>query len=129
MQGDSTPSKRRPPFSIRILIITVVWALVGYAMSHFYVTDACPPEVKAKEARLYGLLAPLSCAGEASTYISNPSMRPIVGWGFLLTFVALGIAILRSKSWTPLVWSSGALVLWFDLGLYFAIYQMTHPPA
>lgn len=116
----------RPSISVRILVFALVWAAAGYALSHFYVTDACPPEVKAKEARLYGLLAPLSCLGEAGVYTSSSSISALAGWGFLIAFVIIVVGLLKSKSWTWLIWAAGALVLWFDVGLHCAVYSMTH---
>ena len=117
----------KPPSRIlRIAIVGFLWAACGFVLYATYQTDACPPEVKHREAIRAGLLTPLILSGNASACIREPSWQSAVGIGFLLGYCALAIAILRSGTITRLATASVSLGILSGLGLWCTFYSYAH---
>lgn len=93
-----------------------------------YVTDACPPEVKHREAILHGLLAPLSLAAASGSAPSVPAigLRTYAGHGFLLAWIVSTILAFSCRTPAVFALSIAALIGLYLVGGNCLIYMNEH---
>ena len=119
---------RPVPFLLRILVLLAIWSAFGVICYSNYQTDACPPEVKHREAMFAGVIAPLFLASHttASCFDTPYWLKQVFAWGFLFGFVALVIALLRSASRRWFVLFMIALITLLSGGAWCLIYANAH---
>ena len=85
---------------MRLAIFILLWLIAGAFCYFNYVTDACPPEVKNREALLHGLLAPLTLAAASSSAPCVPTvaLRPYAGLGFVFAWLISTIFMFRTRA-------------------------------
>ena len=103
-----------------------LWAACGFVLFATYQSDACPPDVKHREAIRAGLLTPLFLAGNVSACIRQPSWQPVAGIGFLLAYFAVAIVLLRSCTITRFAAASVLLAILSGLGLWCTLHSYAH---
>ncbi len=93
-----------------------------------YKTDACPPDVKRREAIRAGLIAPLYLAASTTaTCIDTPRWtKPIFGWGYLIAFVGITVGLLRASRPFRFTGYSVALIALFSVGTWCMYYMYAH---
>ncbi|MBK8037301.1 MAG: hypothetical protein IPK22_09230 [Verrucomicrobiaceae bacterium] len=128
--GLSSGSLRFKPTMVeRLAVIMIIWVISGFGVFANYQTDACPPEVKRREAIRAGVWAPLVLAGSVGSaeLVSQVFLRPVVGWSYLILLSLLVIFVLRSQSRTALCFAGFALASLCAVGLACAFYMNAHP--
>ena len=71
---------------------------MGFILYATYQTDACPPEVKNREAIQAGLLAQLFLSANVSACFRGFPGELAAGIGFLSAYVVLGMVLLGSRT-------------------------------
>lgn len=119
------PSKP-PSRLLRIATFGGLWAIVGVILYATYQTDACPPEVKNREAIQAGLLAPLVLSANVGACLRGFPGELAAGLGFLSAYVVLAMVLLRSRTMTQFALASILLTLLSGLGLWGTFYSYAH---
>ena len=121
--------RSKPTMLARLAVIVIIWAISGFGIFANYQTDACPPEVKHREAIRAGVWAPLVLAASAGSaeIVSKVSLRPVVGWGYLILLGILVISVLRAHSRIALSVAGFGLASLCAVGLGCAFYMNAHP--
>lgn len=117
-----------PSWFTRIVVVLAIWVVSGFMVHANYETDACPPEVKSREAMLAGFIAPLFFSANAGSapLVHTVSLRPVSAWGYLILFVVLVFFVLRSRSHKALYLAGLGLGLLSAIGLWCVIYTNAH---
>lgn len=113
---------------LRIFVLLAIWSAFSVICYMNYQTDACPPEVKHREALLASVTAPLFLAAHTTaTCFHTPYwLKQVFAWGFLIGFVALAIALLRSASRRWFILSAVALIALLCGGTWCLVYANAH---
>ena len=119
-------SAKPPSRLLRLAMFGCLWAACGFVLFATYQTDACPPEVKHREAIRAGLLTPLVLSGNASACIRQAAWQPVAGIGFLLAYGVVAIVLLRSRTITRFATASVLLSILSGLGLWCTFYSYAH---
>lgn len=115
-----------PSTAIRLLAVGLIWLTMG-AVSYFnYETDACPPEVKEREARFAALLSPVVMAAHASACVRSTPWEVVVGMGFLGGVACFFLGVFRAKTTGGFLLSAGSLRLMTGLGFYCTLWSNSH---
>ena len=116
------------PVFLRIVMILAIWSAFGVVCYKNYQTDACPPEVKHREALFAGVTAPLFLAAHttAACFQTPYWLKQVFGWGFLLGFIALVISLLRTSSRSSLFLIMVALIALLSCGTWCLVYANAH---
>jgi len=123
-----TFTERRPTRLSRAAVFSLLWLLAGVFCYYNYLTDACPPEVRQREAILYGLFAPLSLAGAAGSAPCVPTvgLRDFVWLGYLLAWLVLTIFTFRGRRIGGFVAIIALLIGLYIIGGCCLIYRNEH---
>ena len=117
----------KPPSRLlRVATFGGLWAIVGFILYATYQTDACPPEVKNREAIQAGLLAPLFLSANVSACLRGFPGELAAGLGFLSAYVVLAMVLLRSRTMTGFAMASVFLAVLSGLGLWGTFYSYAH---
>ena len=117
----------KPPSRLlRVATFGGLWAIVGFILYATYQTDACPPEVKNREAIQAGLLAPLFLSANVSACFRGSLGELAAGIGFLSAYVVLAMILLGSRTMTQFAMASILLAVLSGLGLWGTFYSYAH---
>ena len=119
-------STNSPSRLLRIAMFSCLWVACGFVLYTTYQTDACPPDVRHREAILSGLFTPLFLSGNAGALIHQPSWRPVVGIGFLLAYCAIAIVLIRARTTARFATASVLLAILSGLGLWCTFHSYAH---
>lgn len=116
------------PLLLRIFVLLAIWSAFSVICYTNYQTDACPPDVKHREALLAGATAPLFLAAHttASCFHTPHWLKQVFAWGFLIGFVALAIALLLAASRRWFILSAVALIALLCGGTWCLVYANAH---
>jgi hypothetical protein len=122
------PTPRLPGTGIRLAVFFLLWLIAGGVCYRNFVTDACPPELRNREAVIHGLLSPLSLAATSSSAPCVPSagLRPYVGLGFILVWLLSAILMFRARILTLFAISIAVLIGLCLVGGRCLIYMNNH---
>lgn len=116
------------PLLLRIFVFLAIWGAFSFICYMNYQTDACPPEVKHREALLAGVTAPFFLAAHtrAACFHTPFWLKQVLAWGFLIGFAALTIALLRSAARRWFILSAVALIALLCGGTWCLVYANAH---
>ena len=126
MPHPQTMLSKPPSRLLRIATFGGLWATVGVILYATYQTDACPPEVKNREAIQLGLLAPLFLSANVSACVRGFPGGLAAGIGFLSAYVVLAMVLLLSRTMTQFAMASIFLAVLSGLGLWGTFYSYAH---
>ena len=119
--------QRRTILLTRIVIILALWAASGWVVYANYRTDACPPEVKEREALVAAMWSPIVMADAVSQMTKTSFLKPVTGLGYLLAGAASAFMLLRAPTLNRLRLATTVLSSLCAFGAWCVIYMSAHP--
>jgi hypothetical protein len=111
----------------RIAIILALWAASSWVVYANHRTDACPPEVKVREALVAAMWSPIVMADAASQMTNTSSLKLVIGLGYLLAITASAFMLLRARTLNHLRMAVTVLSLLCMFDAWCVIYMSAHP--
>jgi hypothetical protein len=119
--------QRRTILLTRIVIILALWAASGWVVYANYRTDACPPEVKEREALVAAMWSPIVMTDAVSQMTKTFFLNPVTGLGYLLAGAASAFMLLRARTLNRLRLATTVLSSLCAFGAWCVIYMSAHP--